>query len=394
MNPRCSQFDGDWELFVLGSLDEQQTAEMQMHLDTDCPVCTPRFHEATLVLSSVGAALIEENPPASVERALRKRMAATAPGPARPQPAAEEVRSARSGSLPWVLAAAASVAALVVGVQAWNLSNDLARANGRLVAIESRPASTRDVKETPVAAPAVLPAKAEQGPDLKSLQAAWSRERAALESEVESSTIALEAARQEGAQLRQSLEEARMALQRAEARPAPAPIQAAQGISPAELQKAQQAAREAQVQVAALQARISRMEDQLERETRLAAGYRSAVQVLQDSGLRQTDLRAVDSKAGQATAQAIHSSHGKLLLVARNLPPLPSNKCYQLWIIRRDNPAVVSGGLLTTNASGQALLATSFEGQASNITGFAITDEPKGGSVVAQGRKLLFGSPR
>jgi hypothetical protein len=61
-------------------------------------------------------------------------------------------------------------------------------------------------------------------------------------------------------------------------------------------------------------------------------------------------------------------------------------------VIRRDTPAIVSAGVVGVSGLGQALHSTRVEGAPGQITGFALTDEPLGGSEVSRGRKLLFGS--
>ena len=67
-------------------------------------------------------------------------------------------------------------------------------------------------------------------------------------------------------------------------------------------------------------------------------------------------------------------------------------KCYQLWSIHKSGPAILSAGLLKTDASGTGFLYAPPSQGLGQLTALAITDEPKGGSVSAKGRKLLYGA--
>jgi anti-sigma-K factor RskA len=114
--------------------------------------------------------------------------------------------------------------------------------------------------------------------------------------------------------------------------------------------------------------------------------------LLQSATMQQIELRAVDPGAGKASARALYSPQGGLLVVAAALPKLDHEKCYQLWLIRKGAPAIVSAGLLQTSDDGRGFLFAQPTGDLAQLTGLAITDEPKGGSVSARGHKLLFGA--
>jgi anti-sigma-K factor RskA len=47
---------------------------------------------------------------------------------------------------------------------------------------------------------------------------------------------------------------------------------------------------------------------------------------------------------------------------------------------------------LKLDVDGHGVVSTSADATLAKATGFAITDEPAGGSIAAQGRKLLFGA--
>jgi anti-sigma-K factor RskA len=80
------------------------------------------------------------------------------------------------------------------------------------------------------------------------------------------------------------------------------------------------------------------------------------------------------------------------LLLADSLPKLPDQKCYQLWLIRKASPAILSAGLINLQDDGKGMLYAPPSADLEEVTALAITDEPAGGSVSARGQKLLFGA--
>jgi len=143
---------------------------------------------------------------------------------------------------------------------------------------------------------------------------------------------------------------------------------------------------------ATLRKELSRKDAEVARYSREVDGLRGVVRVLQSASLRQVELTPSDPAAGKASARALVAADGGLLLLARRLPVLPAGKCYQLWILRKSGPAIVSGGLIATDGAGGGILVAPPSQSLSLATGFAITDEPAGGSTVAKGHKLLFGA--
>jgi predicted RNase H-like nuclease (RuvC/YqgF family) len=145
-------------------------------------------------------------------------------------------------------------------------------------------------------------------------------------------------------------------------------------------------------QVAALSAQLAASRAEVQRLQQLSVRNSQIEGLLESGALQQIELRGVDPGAGHAAARAIYSPTGGLLLVASSLPKLEHEKCYQLWLIRKGAPAILSAGLLETSTDGRGFLYAPPGNQLAQLTGLAITDEPKGGSVSARGHKLLFGA--
>ena len=148
----------------------------------------------------------------------------------------------------------------------------------------------------------------------------------------------------------------------------------------------------AEAQIASLTRQIDIANNTIAEQRATGSWNAKAVAFLQAGESRQIELRKVDAGAGEATAVAFYAPDRGLLVLARSLPSLPGEKCYQLWSIHRAGPAILSAGLLKTDASGAGFLYAPPSQGLRQLTALAITDEPKGGSVSAKGHKLLFGA--
>jgi anti-sigma-K factor RskA len=71
---------------------------------------------------------------------------------------------------------------------------------------------------------------------------------------------------------------------------------------------------------------------------------------------------------------------GRLLLMANNLEPLPTNKVYELWLLPMSGAPPIPAGTFKPNGKGEAMMDHSMETAGIDAKGFAITIEPEGGS--------------
>ncbi|MBA3887022.1 MAG: anti-sigma factor [Acidobacteria bacterium] len=109
--------------------------------------------------------------------------------------------------------------------------------------------------------------------------------------------------------------------------------------------------------------------------------------VLAARDLTQVDLTG-QGPAASAHGRALLSPSEGLLFSAVGLPPLPSDRVYQLWIVAGATP--ISAGLLAPDA-GRATLVTSIPPGVAP-TQVAVTIEPAGGVPAPTGPMVLAGA--
>jgi hypothetical protein len=361
MTSQCSRYEADWELAVLGVLEEAAMREMQQHLESGCSGCGRRFQDAQLLLSAVA----ELAPDASISPAVEGRLAARLKG--RPKQ--------RWALAPWVAVAASLALAAWLGYDRGRLRNELAVAQLQTVRV-SVPGPAAPIVATPPANSGPIPVSpAAPAPDLTArlveLQLSLDTVRASARTEAERSAQL----QRELAAVNERLHGTEQELKTAQARPPVVVERPAPDSESASLRQA-----------------LARREAEVQRYTRQLTDLRGVLRVLQSPALKQVEMAPSDAGVGRASARALVAPDGGLLILARQLPVLPTSKCYQLWILRKSGPAIVSGGLLATDGSGGGILYVPPSESLTVATGFAITDEPAGGSVTAKGHKLLFGA--
>jgi anti-sigma-K factor RskA len=364
----------DWNLFAMGALEEGTQRAMQEHLRTRCRACNRSYQEAVLVMDALAATVPVENPSPHIADVLLARIGQPAP-PVVPTGAS---RKRRKLMLPWVAAAACALLALWLGVRLEHVSGLLRQQNASL-----QPAAVPQPLETapspaPVGEPAKRPSSSPPA-DTASLRAKRAQARA-LSSQLADLQSQKDAALAQLGQLKSDL---------------------AHSIDERDRLQSQLASAQEQIRTGthAGEAQVALLFQQLEVANRtiaeLKAGKAWSAQVvafLQGGPFRQVELRGVDPGAGKATAVAFYAPDRGLLVLARSLPQLDQEKCYQLWSLHKAGPAILSVGLLKTDTTGSGFLYAPPGQDLRQLTGLAITDEPKGGSVAAQGHKLLFGA--
>jgi anti-sigma-K factor RskA len=80
------------------------------------------------------------------------------------------------------------------------------------------------------------------------------------------------------------------------------------------------------------------------------------------------------------------------LLVLENLPVLPANQSYQLWLMDPKLNAPASGGVLPAATSGSLRLQFSTQSRVESVERFMVSIEPRGGAAAPTGRIVFAGN--
>jgi hypothetical protein len=107
-----------------------------------------------------------------------------------------------------------------------------------------------------------------------------------------------------------------------------------------------------------------------------ATGALSAVAVLTAPDVARVDL-AGQPVAPEASARAFWSRSRGMVFTASNLPPLPPDRTYQLWVVTGKGP--LSAGLLTLDERGSASETFMTPPDIPQPVAMAVTNEPAGG---------------
>ena len=100
------------------------------------------------------------------------------------------------------------------------------------------------------------------------------------------------------------------------------------------------------------------------------------------------DLRLAGQRPSpRASGRAFHSRSRGLLFAASDLPPLPPDRVYQVWLLTRGAP--VSAGLFRPDAQGSVTAAFDPIPDAPVPVGFAVSLEPEGGVPAPTGAIYL-----
>ena len=148
----------------------------------------------------------------------------------------------------------------------------------------------------------------------------------------------------------------------------------------------------------AMNARVDRAEAEVVRIQRTVGEAQEQTRVLQVSNavLFAPDTLRVDlageGPAPGSTARAFMSRHSGVVFAANQLPALPAEQVYQLWVVPSgDNVAPISAGLLAPDASGHASLYFPMPGNVQVAAALAVTVEPAGGRPAPTGARVLLG---
>lgn len=115
------------------------------------------------------------------------------------------------------------------------------------------------------------------------------------------------------------------------------------------------------------------------------------VSALSNPGARLFVIKGAETAAG-STAYALIVANSKLIFIGSKLPKLADGRQFQLWLVRSEDPKIVSAGVFSPGDRQAAVVDFDEASVLSNISALEVTDEPQGGSPAPTGPKLFEGA--
>lgn len=131
---------------------------------------------------------------------------------------------------------------------------------------------------------------------------------------------------------------------------------------------------------------LARLSKEVEVTKQELARQREASAIVASPGARMLELSGTEM-APSAHAMLAFDQNGRAILMAKNLPPPPAGKAYQLWFIAGGNK--MPGRVFTTSAAGEGMLNDQVPASARESAVFAITLEPEQGVTTPTGQIYL-----
>lgn len=126
----------------------------------------------------------------------------------------------------------------------------------------------------------------------------------------------------------------------------------------------------------------------LEREQQSYVNNSRLLRALSSPGAHLLPMKGLET-AADSTAYALVVENSRVVFVASNLPKLPSGRQFQLWLVRKQDPKIVSAGLFISDDTNKAMMEFDDGSVVSDISILEVTDEPEGGSETPTGNKIL-----
>ncbi len=136
----------------------------------------------------------------------------------------------------------------------------------------------------------------------------------------------------------------------------------------------------------------SGLQTQLDDQGRKLQDANETVATLLDPEATRIELVAAGNKP-QPRGKAIYQRRSRnLIFFASNLPPLPAEKIYELWLFPANGGAPIAAGLFKPDARGGATVVNPPLPQGVEAKNFAVTLEPESGSHEApRGTPVIVG---
>lgn len=147
----------------------------------------------------------------------------------------------------------------------------------------------------------------------------------------------------------------------------------------------------------ALQKKIKVLENQMLISDRLVRELQTElinkeriIKIVNSPDIRIVDLKGLETAPSSKGKVFWDPVQHKAIFYAFNLPQPPSDKDYQLWILRGNQP--IDAGVFSTDAEGAAVSTIDTIADSANLSAFAVTLEPKGGVPRPTGAMYLLGA--
>ncbi|HET9180886.1 MAG TPA: anti-sigma factor [Candidatus Angelobacter sp.] len=123
-----------------------------------------------------------------------------------------------------------------------------------------------------------------------------------------------------------------------------------------------------------------KLAQELQVEQERAALAEEVMQMMHDPSLPRMTLVSAKSSPQPQVKTIYQPQRGHILLMANNLPQLPDDKVYELWLMPSSGGAPMPAGTFSPDQKGGALMLHAMEDGGVEARAFAVTIEPRGGS--------------
>lgn len=123
-----------------------------------------------------------------------------------------------------------------------------------------------------------------------------------------------------------------------------------------------------------------RLAQALQAETQRAALAVEVMQMMHDPSLPRMTLVSAKTSPQPQVRTIYQPKRGHVLLMANNLPQLPDDKVYELWLMPSSGGAPMPAGTFSPDQKGGAMMLHAMEDGGIEARAFAVTIEPRGGS--------------
>lgn len=137
--------------------------------------------------------------------------------------------------------------------------------------------------------------------------------------------------------------------------------------------------------------RAEAAESRMAEVRRVSSEAQSQIAVLTAPDVVRVDL-AGQPPAPSASARAFWSRSRGLVFTASNLPPLPTGRVYQLWVLTAKPVTPISAGLLRPDSGGGTTGLFTLSPDVPPLGAMAVTIEPEGGVPAPTGEMYVAGS--